>query len=137
MKKYVKDFCLRGLVFGGFGPIVAGIVYMCISLFVDIAIGGSEFLIIILSTYLLAFVHAGASIFNQIEHWSVAKSVGCHFSVLYLVYVLCYLVNRWIPFDWNIILIFTVIFVAAHFLIWFSVFFIVRNTTRKLNSKIG
>lgn len=137
MKKYVKDFCLRGLIFGGFGPIVAGIVYMCISYFEDVALGGADFFIIIISTYLLAFVHAGASIFNQIEHWSVAKSIGCHFSVLYIAYVICYLVNRWMPFDWRVIAVFTGIFVAVYLVIWFTIYVIVRGTARKLNSKIG
>ena len=30
MNKYVKEFFKRGLIFSGFGPIVAGIVYLCI-----------------------------------------------------------------------------------------------------------
>lgn len=31
MNKYVKEFLHRGLMFGGFGPIIAGIVYLILS----------------------------------------------------------------------------------------------------------
>ena len=30
-KKYVKEFFLRGMMFGGFGPLVAGIIYFVVS----------------------------------------------------------------------------------------------------------
>ena len=35
----------------------------------DFSLGGSEVFLGIVSIYLLAFVHAGASVFNQIEHY--------------------------------------------------------------------
>ena len=33
MNKYVREFLHRGLMFGGFGPIVFGIIILCISYF--------------------------------------------------------------------------------------------------------
>ena len=67
MKKgYFKEFLHRGLMFGGFGPIVAGIVYFAISLNIkDFSVSGAEILIATVSIYLLAFVHAGSSVFHH------------------------------------------------------------------------
>ncbi len=137
MNKYVKDYFMRGLMFGGFGPIVAGIVLCILQLTkVNVSLSGTECLIAIISTYILAFVQAGSSVFNQVEGWSIAKSMGLHFLSLYVAYVTCYLMNRWIPFAWEVIAIFTIIFVAAYLVIWLTVYFIVRTTSRKLNSSI-
>ena len=137
MNKYFKEFLHRGLMFGGFGPIVAGIVFFILSLTLDnFSLSGSEVLLSIVSTYLLAFLHAGASIFNQIEHWSVGKSLLFHFLTLYLAYSLCYIANSWIPFEPMVLLIFTAIFAVAYFVIWLSVYFTVKATRKKLNEKI-
>ena len=138
MKKYFKEFCLRGLLFGGFGPIIAGIVFACIQLSgVSIALTGVQTLIAILSTYLLAFIQAGASVFNQIESWSIGKSVGAHFGSIYLAYITCYLVNRWIPWRWEVIAIFTGAFALVYLAIWLTVYLIVKNTGKKLNAKLN
>ena len=77
MNKYVKNYLQRGIAFGGFGPIVAGIVFWILHLAgVNVALNGAEAFIAILSTYLLAFVQAGSSVFNQVEGWPIAKSMG-------------------------------------------------------------
>ena len=138
MNKYLKDFLHRGLIFGGFGPIILGIVYMSISLSgVDLVLDGVDIFIAIVSIYLLAFVQAGVSVFNQIERWSVARSLFFHLSSLYLAYVATYLVNTWIPFEPVVILIFTAVFAVAYFAIWLTVFFITRAVTKKMNESIS
>lgn len=137
MNKYVKSFLHRGLMFGGFGPIIVGIVYYILSLTIDsFSISGGQLLLVISSSYVLAFVQAGVSVFNQIEDWSVAKSLLCHFSFLYITYVTCYLVNTWIPFDINVVLIFTAIFVALYLVIWLTVYFSVKAVAKRLNAKL-
>lgn len=137
MKKYVKSYFQRGLAFGGFGPIIAGIVFLILHFTVkDFKLNGIEVALAIVSTYILAFVQAGASIFNQIEGWGVPKSLACHLSTIYLAYVLCYLVNRWIPFDFKVLIIFTAIFLVTYFVVWLIVYLSVKATTKKLNKKI-
>jgi len=64
------------------------------------------------------------------------KSLFCHFGLLYLVYVGCYLLNDWIPFNKNVLLIFTAIFVAVYFAVWITVFVSVKIASKKLNRKI-
>ena len=135
MNKYLKEFFLRGMMFGGFGPIILGIIYFVLSKSLsDFSLGGSEVFLGIVSIYLLAFVQAGATVFNQIEHWPITKSLFCHFGLLYAAYVVCYISNSWIPFEWGVVGIFTAIFVVLYFVIWFTVYFIVRATGKKLNS---
>ena len=137
MKQYVKSFFHRGLIFGGMGPIIVGIVYVILDASIaDFSLGAAEVLIAILSTYVIAFVQAGASVFNQIEHWPLAKSLFCHFGLIYLAYLGSYLVNTWIPFEWVAVAIFTAVFVVAYFVIWLTVYLIVKASERKLNEKI-
>ena len=137
MNKYVKEFFHRGLVFSGFGPIILGIIYFVLSKTVDgFTLSGVEVMTGIVSTYLLAFVHAGASVFNQIEHWSIMKSLLCHLSTLYIAYSLCYVVNTWIPFEPKVLLIFTIIFMVVYFVVWGIVYFTIKTTSKNFNAKL-
>ena len=137
MNIYVKEFIKRGLMFSGLGPVTTALIIFIISQLEGIsALSGMQVLIMVVSTYILAFVQAGATVFNQIEHWSLPKSLACHFTSLYAVYVLCYLVNTWIPFSINVILIFTIIFAVSFFAIWTIVFLSVRHLSKKLNKNL-
>ncbi len=137
MNKYLKSYLQRGITFGGFGPIVMAIVLLIIELSgVNITMNAFDVFIAVISTYVLAFVQAGASVFNQIEHWSIPKSIFFHFLSIYLAYSGCYLINSWIPFDINVILIFTAIFVVSYLIIWVTVYCITRNLGKKLTQKL-
>ena len=137
MNVYLKKFLQRGLMFGGFGPIIAAVIYFAISQSTpSFSIGGVGMLLAVVSTYVVAFLVAGASVFNQIEHWSLARSLLCHFSLYYIAYVTCYLVNAWIPFSWNALLIFTGVFVGGYALVWIIVYLCMRHTGKKLNEKL-
>ena len=133
----VRDFFVRGLLFGGFGPIIAGIVYLILHFTLqDLTLTGLQVFTVTVSTYLLAFVHAGASVFNQIESWPLAKSTLCHFGLLYIAYVLCYLINSWIPFEPLVLGIFTAIFAVGYAVIWLAVYVSIRVTVKRLNRSL-
>ena len=137
MNEYVRKFLQRGLVFGGFGPIVAAIVFFILSLTLeDFFLTGYEVLVAVVSTYILAFIQAGASVFNQIEDWPITKSLLFHFLTLFLAYSACYIVNSWIPFEPMVLLIFALIFIVTYFIIWITVYLIVRATGKELNQKL-
>lgn len=137
MNKYVKEFLHRGLMFGGFGPVILGIIYWILSVRIaDFEISGFDIFLGIASTYLLAFVQAGVSVFNQIEHWSLPKSMLLHFLTLFVAYSLCYIGNTWIPFDPKVIAVFFAIFVAVYFAVWITVYLSVKATSKKFNAKI-
>lgn len=138
MNKYVKEFLRRGLMFSGFGPIVFGIIVLCISYFDSVAVHSARNIFMgIVTTYTIAFVQAGVTVFNQIEHWSVPKSMLCHFGLLYVVYSLSYIANSWIPFKVEVLGVFTVIFAVGFFAIWGIVYLCVRNTSKKINEKLS
>ncbi len=137
MNKHLKLFLHRGLIFGGFGPIILAIVYFIISKTVkDFTLTGSEILLGIISVYLLAFVQAGVTVFNQIEEWPITKSLLFHFGSLYAVYVLCYIINSWIPFNLNFLIVFSLIFVLIYLVIWAIVVLSIKAFSKKANNKL-
>ena len=137
MNKYVKEFFHRGLIFGGFGPVILGIIYFIVSKTVEnFSLSAEEVLLGIVSIYILAFVQAGASVFNQIEEWPLPKSLLFHFLTIYLAYTLCYVLNSWIPFVTEVMLIFTAIFVVGYFVIWITVYMCVKTASKKMNKKL-
>lgn len=137
MNPYVKSFLHRGLIFAGFGPIVAGLVYLFLEISgTKINISGYEIALAIVTTYIMAFVHAGSSVFNEIEKWGKAKSALFQMTSIYTVYMVGYLINRWIPLDYRFILIFTGSFVGGYLIIWFTVYFITKKNSDKLNEKL-
>ena len=138
MKKVIKEFLLRGMMFGGFGPVVLGIIYLILFYTIaDFSINGVNVFLGIISTYMLAFIQAGATVFNQIESWSILKSLTIHLLTLYIVYLVCYLLNSWIPFDFIIVIIFTLVFIVAYFIIWFVIYLIVKKTSKKMNEHLS
>lgn len=137
MKKYVKEFMKRGLMFGGFGPIVAGIVFMILGFCnVEINLEGWQIFLAIASTYVLAFVQAGASVFEQVEEWSTFKSALIHMLTIYVIYVGTYLANSWIPFDWLVIVIFSGAIILTFLLIWFICYFVTKKFQNQLNANL-
>lgn len=137
MNKYVKEFLHRGLLFAGFGPVIVGFIHLILEHTInDFTLSGTEVFTTVISTYLLGFIHAGTSVFNQIEHWSVMKSLFCQLGALYVAYVVCYLVNSWIPFDLNVLIIFTGVFVAAYLVIWTVVYASVKSMSKKMSKNL-
>jgi len=137
MNGYLKKFLHRGLVFAGFGPVILGIIYAVLEQTVPgFSLTGGQFLQGTVSVYLLAFLHAGASVIPQIEHWSTAKSAGVHCLILYGAYVGCYLLNNWLPFRWEALLLFTAVFLAVYLTVWLTVLVSLRAAQRRLNRKL-
>lgn len=137
MNKYVKEFCIRGLIFGALGPLVYGIVMMILGFCnVKIEIQGWQILLAIVSTYLLAFIQAGSSVFEQVEEWSSFKSALIHLATIYVIYLVTYLVNTWIPLNWIAIVIFTAAIIVTFLLIWLICYLVNRKFKNTLNTLI-
>ena len=133
MNKYVKEFLHRGLMFSGLGCIIAAII---ISSEPSLVHDGKTVLTAIVSTYFLAFIHAGTSVFHMVEGWSAVKSAFFQLLTLYVSYLACYLANSWLTFNVAIVGIFTVIFIAVYLLVWLTVYFSIRATSKKLNKSL-
>ena len=133
MKKYVKEFFHIGAMFAGLGPIIYGIIALTTPSSVS---DGKTVFIAIVSTYILAFLHAGASVFNRIEHWPLTKSAFFHMLTLYVSYLGCYLVNSWLAFDIMNVIWFTVIFAAIYAVVWIAVVVSIKTVSKKLNKNL-
>lgn len=136
MKKHMKGFCLRGMMFAWSGPVILAIVWMCLQRagVVD-GLTVNEVVLGILSTTVLAFIAAGVSIVYQIENLPKAFAGLLQAAVLYIDYLGFYLLNGWLPL--NRIWFFTVIFVVGFAVIWFSIYIPIRIKVDKMNKMIG
>ena len=136
MKKYVKQFCIRGLMWAWGGPVIMAIVWMALheagvitSLTVNQAVLG------IFTMTVMAFIAAGISIVYQIEALPKAFAGLIQAAALYIDYLGFYLINGWIPV--NKIWIFTLIFVGCFTVIWFIIYITVKLKVDKMNKTMG
>ena len=137
MNRYLKNFLHRGLIFAGFGPVVAGIVFLILQLSgVNVTLSGANIFSTVISTYIIAFLHAGSSLFHEIESFSPAKAMICQLSLIYTAYTGAYLINSWIPFNFTVLIIYTALFIVAYFAICLTVYLLTKLKSRELNREI-
>ena len=137
-KRYLKEFLLRGALFGGLGCLVVALVYLNAGYAAgDTTMTTPEFFWATVSGYVLAFVVAGASVFYQVEAWGLAKATLLHLAVLYGAYLGANLLNGWLEADWLSVGIYTAVFLGIYLVIWGIVGISITSTARKLNRKIG
>ena len=137
MKKFISNFCLRGLIAMGFGPIVYGTIMLILHLCnVDTTSNGLDIFKGIISTCIMAFIIAGISNIYQVESLSLMSKIMIHALSLYLVYLVFYLLNDWIIKDLKVIGIFSLIFFSGYIVIWIIIYIIERKKIKELNEKL-
>ena len=137
MKKFISNFCLRGLIAMGFGPIVYGTIMLILHLCnVDTTSNGLDIFKGILSTCIMAFIIAGISNIYQVESLSLMSKIMIHALSLYLVYLVFYLLNDWIVKGLKVIGIFSLIFFSGYIVIWIIIYIIERKKIKELNEKL-
>ena len=137
MKNMIKEFFLRGLMCGGFGPLVYAIIlfilYLCK---VDTNIDGLVLFKGVITTYIMAFLIAGSSIIWKIERLGLAIAIPTHGGILYLCYFLTYIFNGWIATSLEVIGVFTLVFVIGYALIWIIIYLTEKNLAKRLNKNL-
>ena len=134
MKKFWKEFFLRGLLCAAGGPVFLAIIYGILG-----ATGAAETLspkevsMGILTITLLAFTAAGMTAIYQMEQLPLPTMILLHGGALYIAYILTYLLNGWLANQRQSILIFTSIFVAGYAVIWLIIYNVEKVKARKLN----
>ena len=137
MKKFWKEFFLRGLICAAGGPVVLAIIYGVLG-----ATGAAESLSPtevckgILSITALAFVAAGMTAIYQMEQLPLPTMILLHGGVLYVAYILTYLVNGWLLGGQKPILVFTGIFISCYGAIWTVIYNVTRAKAKKINEKL-
>lgn len=134
MKKIIMEFCRRGLLSCGIGPIVLATLYLILkSRNVIDSLTVNEVCIGIFSLTALAFIAGGLNVVYQIEQLPLMIAILIHGAVLYISYLLTYLANSWL--EWGIIpiLVFSGIFVFGYLIIWVIIYSVVKRNSDKVN----
>ena len=133
----VKEFCFRGLISMGFGPLVYGIVMFILHMCdIDTLSNGLAIFKGIISTSVMAFLIAGVSIIWTKENVHLGLKIGLHCVFLYTSYLVMYLLNDWIVKDFKVIGVFTIVFVLGYALVWLIIYIVEKQKAKKLNSQI-
>ena len=138
MKKFLKEFLLRGLICTGGGPLVLAIIYGILGATGAVeSFTPNEVCMGILSISLLAFIAAGMTAIYQMEQLPLPIAILLHGGALYIVYLLTYLINGWLKNSLTPILVFTGIFLAVYALIWLIIYRVEKAKARKINKMLN
>ncbi len=136
MKKYVKNFFIRGAMFAWGGPMILAIVWAALhAAGVVTELTVNEAVLGIITTTVMAFIASGISIVYQIENLPKAFAGLIQMSVLYIDYLGFYLLNGWISLSH--IWLFTLIFVAFFAAIWFIIYISIKLKVKKMNRMLN
>ena len=135
MKKFIKEFCIRGLMFAWGGPFITAIVWLSLSASGKIdALNVNQVVIGIFSTTFLAFIAAGVTAIHQIDSIPKPFAALIHASILYIDYLGIYLLNGWM--ELRHLWIFTLFFLLVFVLIWLSIYIPNRIRVEKMNKML-
>jgi len=134
MKKFWKEFWLRGLICAGSGPIVLAVIYGILGATGTLEVlTPKEVCLGILTITVLALIVAGMTAIYQMEQLPLPTMILLHGGALYLAYILTYLINGWLASKLIPVLVFTGIFVAGYALIWLIIYWVERTKAEKVN----
>lgn len=137
MKKFWKEFLLRGLICAGGGPLVLAVIYGILGATGAVSqLSPSQVCIGILTIMLLAFIAAGMTAVYQAEQLPLPTRILLHGGALYIAYILSYLINGWLQQSLVPILVFTGIFAGGYGLIWLIVYWVERSKAEAINKKL-
>ena len=137
MKKYIREFCRRGLVACGVGPIVLAVLYWILGqkgLIGTLTV--EEVCLGIFSLAGLAFVAGGMNCLYQMERLPLMLAILIHGGVLYAGYLITYLLNGWLEQGATPILAFSGIFVLGYLAIWAVIYWVTKKNTEKINASL-
>ena len=134
MRKFLKEFLLRGLICASGGPIVLAIIYGILGATGIVkALSPRDVCLGILTITLLAFIAAGMTAIYRQEQLPLPIMILLHGGTLYIAYILTYLINGWLQNSLISILVFTGIFIAGYAIIWLIIYFVEKSKAEKLN----
>ena len=137
MRRIISEFCRRGLMACGLGPLVVAALYLILDhQGVIAALSVSEVCLGIVSLSALAFIAGGMNVLYQIELLPLMTAILIHGGVLYMSYLGTYLVNGWLEWGTSPILVFSAIFVLGYLLIWAIIYSVTKKRTTRLNEKL-
>ena len=138
IKRYYKNFLLRGIISMGFGPIVLAIINASLGFSgVVESVSVFEMSLGIITISVLAFISGALTMLYQIEEIPILWSILAHGVVLYTAYATVYVVNSWLEPGIIPFVVFTSIFVISYIIIWATIYLITKKQTDKLSEIIN
>jgi len=137
VKKFAKEFLLRGLISCSGGPIVLAIIYGSLGASGAVSqLSPSEVCMGIVTVTLLAFIAAGMTAIYQLEQLPLFSAILIHGAGLYIAYILIYLLNGWLKRQLIPISIFTAAFISGYAVIWLIIYCVTKAKTERINKKL-
>ena len=134
MKKFWKEFLLRGLICAAGGPLVLAIIYGILGATGAVeSLSPTEVCTGILTITVLAFIAASMTAIYQMEQLPLPTKILLHGGALYIAYLITYLLNGWLQNQFIPVLVFTGIFLTGYALVWLIIYFVERSKANKLN----
>lgn len=134
MKRFWKEFLLRGLICAAGGPLVLATIYSILGATGTVdSVSTNEVCMAIVTITLLAFIAAGMTAIYQMEQLPLPMMILLHGGALYIAYILTYLINGWVENSLVPILVFTGIFIAGYALVWLIIYLVEKAKADKLN----
>ena len=134
MKKFWKEFILRGLICAAGGPLVLASIYGILGATGTVqTLPAGQVCMAILSIIVLAFLAAGLTAIYQLEQLPLSTMILVHGGGLYLAYILTYLLNGWLMNQLIPILVFTGIFIVGYALVWLVIYLVEKKKADRLN----
>lgn len=134
-EELLKDGLLRALA-GAIAGLVICMMF-CILYWTGVLEGATYSIPLYLITGTLnGAVIMGATIFYDIESWSILRCTVTHFVLTIIVFYTFGFVSGWMKFDNAFFWIFTVMFVAMYFMIWLVMYLSYRRQVRRMNEEL-
>ncbi len=133
MKKFIKDFALRGMIAAGLGPLILVTIYLGLQLSKTVTnLSVAQVNLNIISSLILAFIAGGISAIFRVERISIGTATLIDAVVIYFDYLVIYLINDWIKVQVIPLIIFKIIYIVGYLIIWLIIYHQVKNINQKL-----
>lgn len=137
MKKFIKDFALRGMIAAGFGPLILVTIYLGLQLSKTVTnLSVAQVNLNIISSLILAFIAGGISAIFRVERISIGTATLIDAVVIYFDCLVIYLINDWITAKAIPLTIFTIIYIVGYLIIWLIIYHQVKTQVKNINQKL-
>ncbi|MBU3827781.1 MAG: DUF3021 domain-containing protein [Candidatus Lactobacillus pullistercoris] len=137
MKRFIKDFILRGLVASRFGPLILVTIYYGYQLTENVTSRPmAEININIISSLLMALIADIIGAIFKVEKVPLGVATLIDAIVIYFDYLFFYLINNWISIMVKPLLVFTVIYIIGYTIIWLIIYKKVKSQVQKVNQRL-
>ena len=137
MKRFIKDFILRGLVASRFGPLILVTIYYGYQLTENVTSRPmAEININIISSLLMALIADIIGAIFKVEKVPLGVATLIDAIVIYFDYLFFYLINNWISIMVTPLLVFTVIYIIGYTIIRLIIYKKVKSQVQKVNQRL-